>query len=296
MFLSIIIPALNEEKYVGALLESIKKQPFTPYEVILADAGSTDKTKEIAANYGAKVVQGGMPGPGRNSGAKNAQGDFLLFLDADVVLPDNFLQNAFSEIEENFYDLATCAIEPDSGLGIDKAIYHSFSLYMRLNSLTNPVAAGSCIFITRRLFERIGGFDSKVTLAEDFDLVKRASHFRPLHILKSVNVIVSVRRLEKEGRITFVKKALVVGLYRTLFGEIHDNRFKYEFANFSITNEATLAKQLRKIDNFIIKLEQSYKNRKYLIEHKKKFFKILIEKMVRKFQKIFIESLLKKIR
>ena len=70
MILSIIIPTYNEEEYLPVLLESIKEQSFDDYEVIVADANSTDKTREIAKEYGCIVVDGGLPAVGRNNGAR----------------------------------------------------------------------------------------------------------------------------------------------------------------------------------------------------------------------------------
>ncbi|PIV12587.1 MAG: teichoic acid biosynthesis protein, partial [Candidatus Nealsonbacteria bacterium CG03_land_8_20_14_0_80_36_12] len=96
--LSIIIPTLNEEKYLPSLLEEIKKQNFSDYEIIVADGGSEDKTVKIARNYGCKIVKGGLPAKGRNEGAKIAEGDILLFMDADnIFLPENFLKNLLEE-------------------------------------------------------------------------------------------------------------------------------------------------------------------------------------------------------
>ena len=93
--LSIIIPTLNEEKYLPLLLESIKKQKdFFDYEIIVADAGSKDKTLEIAKNYGCITVGGGLPSKARNEGAKITNGNTLLFLDADVILTNDFLKLA----------------------------------------------------------------------------------------------------------------------------------------------------------------------------------------------------------
>jgi len=82
--LSIIIPTLNEEKYLPFLLSSIKEQNFKDYEIILSDAGSEDRTIEIAKSYGCRVVKGGLPAKGRNQGARAAAGDLLLFLDSDT--------------------------------------------------------------------------------------------------------------------------------------------------------------------------------------------------------------------
>ena len=75
MILSIIIPTYNEEEYLPVLLDSIKSQSFDDYEIIVADANSTDKTREIAESYGCIVVAGGLPAVGRNNGAKIAKGE-----------------------------------------------------------------------------------------------------------------------------------------------------------------------------------------------------------------------------
>ena len=72
--LSIIIPTYNEEEYLHKLLDSIKSQSFSDYEIIVADANSKDNTREIAISYGCKVVNGGLPAIGRNNGAKVAEG------------------------------------------------------------------------------------------------------------------------------------------------------------------------------------------------------------------------------
>src|SRR6056297_2678752 len=83
--LSIIIPTLNEEDFLKNTLKEIKRQDFENYEIIVADAGSNDNTKEIAKDFNCKIVEGGSPAQGRNSGAEVAQGDILLFLDSDLI-------------------------------------------------------------------------------------------------------------------------------------------------------------------------------------------------------------------
>ena len=105
MILSIIIPTYNEEEYLPVLLESIKKQSFTDYEIIIADANSTDKTREIAKEYGCIVIDGGLPAVGRNNGARIAQGEYLLFLDSDLELTDDYLRNVYTSLEWNTLEL-----------------------------------------------------------------------------------------------------------------------------------------------------------------------------------------------
>src|SRR6266702_7918120 len=97
MKVSIVIPTLNEEKYLPRLLMSIREQTVPPAEVIVADADSIDKTKQIAKSFGCIVTKGGYLPTGRNNGAKLATSELILFLDADVMLPADFLQKTVKE-------------------------------------------------------------------------------------------------------------------------------------------------------------------------------------------------------
>jgi glycosyltransferase involved in cell wall biosynthesis len=78
--LSIIIITKNEEKYLPKLLNSIKKQNYKNYEIIVSDAKSIDSTRKIAKKCNCKIINEGLPSIGRNNGAKYTKGDLLLFL------------------------------------------------------------------------------------------------------------------------------------------------------------------------------------------------------------------------
>lgn len=256
--ISVVIPAFNEEKLLPRLLASIRKQDFTDYEVIVADARSTDGTRKIARLFGAKVVTGGPPGIGRNRGAARARGDFLFFLDADVKLPRGFLRDAYAEMQGRFIDLATCEIRPLSSLLIDRVLHRLLNVTIRMGQHTRyPHAPGFCILISRRLFERIGGFDERLRLAEDHDLVVRASQYRPLRVLDSVSLWVDVRRFRKEGRLSYVGKVISTELFRFFRGGIVDeSAFSYEFGNFA---KATTPSRLRRIEQMINRIDASYR-------------------------------------
>lgn len=267
MKISIIIPTFNEEHYLPLLLKSIQKQSFKDFEVIVADGHSKDNTVAIAEQSGAKVVTGGMPARGRNSGAAAALGDFLFFFDADIVLPDAFLQKAYDEMQERYLDLATCEVLPLSDLQIDKVLHTLANLSIRMNQYTNPHAGGFCILCTRRLFERTGGFNESLTMAEDHDFVKRASRYSPLRVLESTKVSVSVRRLEKEGRTVLVSKYIEVELYRIFKGELKTHVIDYEFGNFQKKPSekqsqrlAAFEEQLITIDKKLRELKDRYKS------------------------------------
>ncbi|HMV81068.1 MAG TPA: glycosyltransferase [Leptospiraceae bacterium] len=258
--ISVIIPTLNEEKYLPILLHSLKQQTFRDFEVIVADAGSTDKTKEVAEGLGAKLVPGGMPGPGRNRGAEAANGDLLFFFDADVVLPNTFLEKAYAEMEEKMMDLATCEFKPDSKLQLDNILFKLANLTVRINQKFNPRAAGFCIFISRRLFRRVGGFDESVKIAEDHDLVDRATKFRPLNFLNSVNLTVSIRRLEKEGRFSLIEKYMQVEMHLLTKGSVKEDIIEYEFGKFDDEKKSQNKKILDDIEDRIIKFENQYRD------------------------------------
>lgn len=255
---SIVIPTLNEERDLPVLLETLKSQTFRDFEVIVGDAGSKDKTREICASYGARVVEGGMPGVGRNRGAAVAEGQYIFFFDADVILPDDFLANAVKEMDDEFIDLATCAFHPLSELRLDKILFAFANLTVRLNANGNPRAAGFCIFTTKRLFDRIGGFDESLRLAEDHDFVERAAKFRALHVLKSTSLKVSVRRLEKEGRFSLIQKYFQVEMHLLTKGKVKEDIVEYEFGNFKDESKESVKKAMDEFEDRLIKLESQY--------------------------------------
>jgi glycosyltransferase involved in cell wall biosynthesis len=228
--LSIVIPAKNEEEVLPKLLDSIKSQTFTDYEVILADAHSTDKTVEIARSYGAKIVEGGMPGPGRNKGAVAAQGEVIAFLDADVQLPNaKFLGDCMAEMDKKGLDIATCKVKPMSRKPLDRALHEVYNAYAIATEKINPHAPGFCILVRRHAHEGIKGFDEQVVFAEDHDYVQRA-HGRghSFGILRSHPIGVSVRRLDKDGRLGIALKYIFGELHLLTKGSIKKIPFKYE--------------------------------------------------------------------
>jgi glycosyltransferase involved in cell wall biosynthesis len=260
MKVSIIIPTLNEEKMLPGLLESIKAQDFDGYEVIVADARSTDKTREIAQSFGCKVVDGGLPAAGRNAGAAAAQGEFLFFLDADVILPPGFIRNVYDEMQDRYIDVATCEIKPLSDYRLDRVIHRMMNLAVLLNLWVDPKAFGFCIFVTKRLFNRVGGFDETIYVAEDNDFVKRASAYSSLRYLISAKIMVSIRRFEKEGRFAYMKKGIKLNLYRAFKGEIRsDEVVKYEFAAFDKIDNELDKNFLDKIERQLLKVEKNSK-------------------------------------
>ena len=207
MILSIIIPTYNEEEYLPALLDSIKKQSFTDYEIIVADANSTDRTLEIAESYGCIVVDGGLPGVGRNNGAKVAKGEYLLFLDSDLMLTDDYLRDVIYEFRMERAGIAITQMIPLSKKTEDK-IYHDLAnRFMVSVEKIKPHGAGCYgIIVKKSLHDEFGGFDETLTFGEDTDYIERIGKKEHFKVLRNAKVGVSTRRLEEEGIETLIKQ------------------------------------------------------------------------------------------
>ena len=232
--ISIIIPSLNEEEYLPLLLESIKKQNFSDYEMILADAGSTDKTVEIAKKYKCKVIKGGLPAKGRNEGAKIAKGELLFFCDADVVLPDKFFEKSLAEFKSRKLDFVSYCIIP-----LPKSFMSSLLLNVFYNQpillLQNALPhAATGILVKKELFNKLGGFDEDVKLAEDHYLARRAQKLfkAKMGIIRSTEIFVSDRRFKADGWIMIGLKYLLCELHLIFIGPVKSNIFNYRFNHY----------------------------------------------------------------
>lgn len=234
---SVIIPTLNEASHLPGLLDALHAQTRPPDEIIVADAGSKDGTVEIAQARGVRVVPGGMPGPGRNAGARQAQSNIFLFLDADVAPHPNFLELTLGEFERQGYAVATCFNESLSDDLGDKIIVEATNLYLQIIMPVSPHAPGFCIFAQRAVHQAMGGFDETVIMCEDHDYARRALQFGKFGLLTSARIPVSMRRLEKEGLIGLALKYLWCEMYALAGKPIRSIPFEYEFGAHRATGK-----------------------------------------------------------
>lgn len=230
--LSIIIPTLNEEDYLPLLLESIKRQGKTDLEIIVSDAGSKDRTIEIAINYGCKIVKGGLPSKGRNEGAKIAKGNLLLFLDADLILPNNFLKRSLKEFEERKIDIASFLIQPNSQKRISKFLFDIFyNLPILIIGKFSPHGAMG-ILIKKSLHERINGFDEGIKLCEDHDYLRRGGEIGKFAIIRSLKIFSSLRRFETDGWFITYLRYILSEIHLIFIGPVRSDIFKYKFGHY----------------------------------------------------------------
>lgn len=188
--ISVIIPAFNEEVTIKTCLESAKR--LNSLEIIVVDGGSTDRTREIAQDAGAKVVKSPKGrGIQMNKGASLAKGEILLFLHADTLLPlppGDFLKKEFlKDHVGGFFRLKF-----DDNSISTKLVEFFANLRSRIFSLPYGDQA---IFVKRDVFEKIGGF-REYPFLEDIDLGIRIKKFGKLKYIP-LKVIASSRRLKK---------------------------------------------------------------------------------------------------
>jgi len=205
--ISIIIPTHMEEKYLPRLLESLKRQTDRDFEVIVVDWNSKDRTREIARKYGCKLViaeKRGI-GRGRNLGAKHAKGDVLAFIDADIVLPPNFVE----EVKGVKCNAAICEWIPLEDDLLLKLYYRISYLFCKLfNLLGIGHSPGFCTIIRRDIFERVGGYNEELLAGEDHELARRVRKLTKICHLK-VKIKMDSRRVRKEGKFGIVWKYTV---------------------------------------------------------------------------------------
>lgn len=230
--LSIIIPTLNEEKYLPLLLKSIKEQDFSNYEIIVADAGSSDKTVEIARAFGCNIIKGGLPAKGRNEGAKVAQGNLFLFMDADLKMPKDFLKKSLREFEERNLDVASYCLIPRTDRKIFKIAFNLFYNWP-ITLCQNFLAHGSAaILVKKSIFQQVGGFDEDIKLAEDHYFVRQASKIGKFGVIKSTKIFMTMRRFKTDGYFSTLFKYLLCHLYMFSGKPAKSRIFNYKFNHY----------------------------------------------------------------
>lgn len=162
---SVIIPAYNEEKDLGFALNSLKGQTFKDFEVIVIDDGSTDKTRDIVKLFKeVRLINGEHKGPGvsRNLGARNAKGEILIFVDADMTFDKNYIKNLIKPILEGKTFGTIHSLEYATNM---KNIWSKCWGRVRVDSITKEQTVFRAI--ERDKFLKLGGFNPRYGYADD---------------------------------------------------------------------------------------------------------------------------------
>lgn len=169
--ISFIIPAYNEEKFIGPAVSSIvsaARALALDYEVIVVDDDSTDATAQIAQGLGARVVAVKLRkiSAVRNAGAKAAKGDRFIFVDADTMVSAPLVRAAVRA-------MARGAVGGGAMVGYDHTPHlwaKALLKYWNMMSRFSRWAAGCFVFVRRDAFEKVGGFNESYFAAEELIL------------------------------------------------------------------------------------------------------------------------------
>lgn len=209
-FFSIIIPALNESRYLPKLLGDLSAQTFRDFEVIVVDGHSDDatvaKAKALASSLPRLTI---LNSPRRhvctqrNLGTKHARADIFIFMDADNRLPPYFLQGIKYRLEVEPADLATTWISSDKSKSYDDTIAKAVNYAVELaKNFRTPFFPESMTICQKQVFKLIGGFDETINYAESRQIAHTAiQHGFRYTIYKDPTYTYSFRRIRKYGPI-----------------------------------------------------------------------------------------------
>lgn len=232
MTLSVIIPTLNEQNYIGDLLKDLCSQTSKPDEIIVIDGNSQDKTLKVVScykNIKVKVTQKGV-GLQRRTGGSLARGHLLIFLDADVRLKDRFLEVVIKNFTDKKLDIAVPLYLPYKSTYLISAVYWFFNIIFIVTEKFLPSGAGSCLIVKKSLLNKVGSFNPELTY-DDIEFIRRAGKRGKFGVINQP-VYVSDRRFRKYGTIKMFILYLTLYIFFSFGLFKQANMIKYKFSTF----------------------------------------------------------------
>ena len=191
MFISIIIPTLNEEATIGSLIDYLRECPDPDQcEILIADAGSTDQTREIIRQKKTQIIDCSIRcrATQMNMAAAKASGDVLYFVHADTIPPKNFVADIRKVIAEGHaVGGYRFRFNPNKGL-------LRFNSYMTRFNVLAFRGGDQTIFISTIAWKNLGGYDEKFVVMEEYDLLQRAAKKGYSYHLMPSEVLISTRK------------------------------------------------------------------------------------------------------
>lgn len=197
MKISVIIPTYNEAARIGALIDYLLvNRNNAQVEVIVVDGGSSDHTIEIAASKEVTCLKAPQKGRANqlNYGASKATGDVFYFVHADTFPPATY-PHCIEESILKGYTSGCCAYTFDS----NKWPLKLNSFFTQFNGFYSG-GGDQTLYVTKAMFEELGGFNPSYTIMEDFEFTKRLKARKTFKVLKS-KAIVSARKYENNSYI-----------------------------------------------------------------------------------------------
>lgn len=234
-YFSVIIPVLNEALEIKKLMDSIARQTFKDFEVILVDAGSTDDTVKIAKSYNKKLLLKVIETKvrnvpfSRNLGAKKAKSEFFVFIDGDNQITKGFLEAVKNCIQKYNCSLIIPKLQPNNNNLVNKILYYLSNKLISFMVYTPRLyTTGGNIIVLKKYFDRVNGFDPKIKITDDQDFVRRAQKAgAKVKFLHKEAIIFSTRRFEVEGFAAYFKY-IYSFFYLLVFDRIEKDIYSYK--------------------------------------------------------------------
>lgn len=234
-FFSIIIPTLNETKYLPHLLNDLSNQTFKEFEVIVVDGKSDDQTVAKAKAFKDKIPLLSILTSSkrhvctqRNLGAKSAKAEILIFSDADNRLPPYFLQGVKYRLESSDSNILSFWLKPDISTPQNDTIALAINTFLELQSIKKPkYLFEALIVIDKKCFSSVGGFTESVDYAEGKNVIKSATSRGYLYtVFRDPNYTTSFRRFRKFGLLKMAGNVAKMELSELLGPGFHSNQAK----------------------------------------------------------------------
>lgn len=210
--ISIIIPTLNEETVLEGTLTALRTPHAIPYEIIVSDGHSTDRTVAIAKKHADKVVEHDGKtrqniSQGRNAGAAVASGSYLVFFDADSRIggnPDAFFKETLARFDNHPEVVALTArvmVYPDRATLTDRIVFGILNIGLRIknNFFHIGESTGEFQMIRKSTFDSVHGFREDLVTREDADMFFRLAKVGRTEFYPGLTVFHSGRRAHKLG-------------------------------------------------------------------------------------------------
>ncbi len=241
--ISVVIPAYNSEDTISETIESVLEQTFSNFELIIVNDGSTDKTLEIISRFldeRIKVISQENSGPqrSRNVGAKNAQGKYIAFLDADDLWTANKLELQFKALENNLkasvvYSWTNVIDQNGQFSRRGGRCKRKGNVFFDL-LLSNFLESGSNPLIRLDAIENIGGFDERIVAAQDWDLYIKLAEKYSFECIPEVQVLYR-KRLDSKSWSKNIKRQ-EEGLLQILRKHISSNKELEKYRKYFMLN------------------------------------------------------------
>lgn len=243
---SVIIPTYNYGCFIGEAIKSILTQSFPVYEIVVVDDGSADETEEIVRKFGDKVRYIKQKNSGvcaaRNNGVANSSGNFVAFLDADDIwLPEKIEKQISKFQEDSEIGLVHCGMRE-----FDEKTGETIKLHLEgkegwvaedllLFEKSVIVGCGGSVMVSRRAFNDVGGFDTRLKNGEDWEFCYRVARkfkvgFVPEPLVNyrnhGINAHLNIREMERSTQMAWDKAFAtndekILRLRRRAFGNLH---------------------------------------------------------------------------